>query len=55
MEPAPKLSKHARRLIAQRLRAFWQLLKARVLAQAADDLARAEEQYRGRNEPPVST
>ena len=52
MEPIPKLRKHASRAIAQRLRTMWELLKARFAPQAADDLARAEERHRGRNEPP---
>ena len=52
MEPLPKLSKHASRVIARRLRTMWELLKARFAPQAEEDLARAEERHRaGTNRP----
>jgi hypothetical protein len=52
MEPSAKLNRHARRVLAQRLQALWDALKARFTPHAQDDLARAEERHRGRNEPP---
>jgi hypothetical protein len=52
MQRVSKLDKRTRRAIAQRLRAFWGRLKAHFRPMANDDIARAEEQHRGRNEPP---
>jgi hypothetical protein len=52
MEPLPKLNKQAARIIQHRLRHFWMALKAHFVSYAKDDLARAEERLRGRNEPP---
>jgi hypothetical protein len=52
MQPSAKLSRHARRVLAQRLKSLWKTLKAHFAPQAADDVARAEERHRGRNEPP---
>jgi len=52
MEPLPKLNKHAARIIQDRLRNFWMVLKVHFASYGKDDLARAEERFRGRNEPP---
>ena len=52
MEPSAKLSRHVRRVLAQRLNALWDVLKAHFTPQAEADVARAEEQQRTRNEPP---
>jgi hypothetical protein len=51
MEPVPKLNRHAAYTVKMRLHAFWAVLKAHFSPQAEDDLARAEEQHRGKNEP----
>ena len=50
MEPLPRLDRYKRRSIDQRLKAFWAVLKAHFAPQAEDDLARAEERHRGRND-----
>ncbi len=50
MEPRPKLNRLAQRILSERLRALWEQLKARFASQAEEDLARAEERHRGRNE-----
>lgn len=52
MEPLPKLNKYSAQIIGYRLKDFWMVLKAHFAPQARDDLARAEERHRGRNEPP---
>jgi hypothetical protein len=52
MKPASKLDNRARRVIARRLQTFWERLKARFAPMAEEDVARAQEQHRGRNEPP---
>ena len=43
------MSKYARNVLAKRLCTFWDALKAPFVPQARDDLARAEEQHRGRD------
>jgi hypothetical protein len=52
MEPVPKLNRHAATVLKMRLQTFWAVLKAHFAPQAEDDVARAEERHRGRNEPP---
>jgi hypothetical protein len=51
MEPVPKLNRHAAHVVKMRLQAFWVVLKAHFAPQAEDDVARAEERHRGKNEP----
>ena len=51
MKPEAKVSNDARRVLAKRLRGYWEILTAYFAAQAEDDLARAEERHRGRNAP----
>jgi hypothetical protein len=53
MEPSAKLTKHARRVLAQRLRALWRVLRLHFAPKAPEDVARAEARHRGRNELPA--
>jgi hypothetical protein len=50
MDPLPKLTKVAARVLQERLRAYWEMLKARFAAQSEEDLVRAEQGILGRNE-----
>jgi len=49
---ARRNNKTAFKIITDRLRLIFGLLKNKFSHQAEDDLQRAEEQRRGRNEPP---
>jgi hypothetical protein len=51
MKPRRGLDRYSRRFIDERLRALWDALIERFTPLASDDLARAEERHRGRNEP----
>jgi hypothetical protein len=51
MRSEAKISRDIRRVLAKRLRAYWENLQALFAGQAEADLARAEERHRGSNMP----
>jgi hypothetical protein len=50
MEQLPKLTRNAARMLQERLRIYWEILKTRFSQQAEEDLKRAEERHRGKND-----
>jgi hypothetical protein len=51
MKTSAKLDRNAHADLKQRLLALWQRLKTRFAPLADDDVKRAEQRHRGRNEP----